>query len=91
MAECSSALAQMANAAKSIALGPHGERADPVIDFADDESDNPRLHVLDPFFAFRLQWAPPFRSAPRQPSAEDLAFEELERLQELRREQTIQE
>jgi hypothetical protein len=81
--ECASALTRMADAARSIAHGPNGERGDPVIDFVVDEGDNPRLHVLDPFFAFHLQWAPPFSSQIR-PALEDGAFEELERLRGLR-------
>lgn len=82
--ECLAALTQMARAAESVAVGPNGERADPVIDLADDEGENPRLHVLDPLFAFRLQWAPPFASWGPEPTPEDLAFQELERRGKLR-------
>jgi hypothetical protein len=76
---CSEVLSRLCQVAKDLANPPDGDRIDPVMEFDKvSHPESPTLHILDPFFAYRLRWGLPAESLPpRYPSAEDRAFEDL--------------
>ena len=52
--EVTETLKRLSSIARELARDDHGRINDPVLEYDSDR----KLHIVDPFFAFRLRWGP---------------------------------